>query len=100
MRPMIAIATLAAAALAGCGSGDAAADSSQVSQYVASGSASNGASPSSGDADAPKCFSAADVKSAMGVDMHDLTNGMQKFGEFWNAATYRSIRRCPARAYS
>jgi hypothetical protein len=84
MRLTIAIAVLSAAALSGCGAGGAAADSSQVSQYVASGSASS-ASPSSGDeADPPKCLSAADVKSAMGIDVQDLTNGMQKFGTFWN----------------
>lgn len=84
MRPIIAIATLAAAALAGCGAGGAAADSSQIAQYVASGSASSAASPSSGDADAPKCFTAADVKSAMGIDVVDLTSGMRKYGTFWN----------------
>ena len=37
MRLTIAIATLAAATLSGCGAGGAAADSSQVSQYAASG---------------------------------------------------------------
>jgi hypothetical protein len=84
MRPRIAIATLAAAALAGCGAGGAAADSSQVSPYVASGSASTGSSPSGGDANAPKCFTAADVKSAMGIDVVDLTSGMRKYGTFWN----------------
>ena len=84
MRPMIAIATLAAVALAGCGTGGAAADSSDVSQYVASGSASSAPSPADGDGNAPKCFSAADVRSAMGIDMVDLTGGMRKYGEFWN----------------
>ena len=83
MRPTIAIAIIAAA-LTGCGAGGAAADSSQVSQYVASGGASNATSSSGGEANAPKCFSAADVKSAMGIDVQDLTNGMHNFGEFWN----------------
>ena len=84
MRLTIAIATLAAATLPGCGAGGAAADSSQISQYAASGSASN-ASPSSGDeANPPKCLSAADVKGAMGIDVQDLTNGMRKYGTFWN----------------
>ena len=83
MRPTIAIATFAAV-LSGCGAGGAAADSSQVSQYVASGSASNAPSPSGADGNAPKCFSAADVKSAMGIDVQDLTSGMRKYGEFWN----------------
>ena len=80
MRPIIAIAILAAAALAGCGAGGAAADSSQLSRYVASGASS----PSGGDANAPKCFTAADVKSAMGIDVVDLTRGMRQYGTFWN----------------
>ena len=84
MRLMIAIATLAAASLCGCGAGGAAADSSQVSQYVASGSASNASSPSGAAGDAPKCFTAADVKSAMGIDVVDLTRGMRRYGTFWN----------------
>jgi len=84
MRSMIVIATLATAALAGCDAGGADADSSQVAQYVAPGSASSASSPSGGDANAPTCFTAADVKSAMGIDVVDLTNGMHKFGEFWN----------------
>jgi hypothetical protein len=84
MRPTIAISTFAAAALAGCGAGGGAADSSQVSQYVASSSASSASSTSGGDANAPKCFTAADVKSAMGIDVVDLTSGMRKYGTFWN----------------
>ena len=83
MRPFIAIASIAAAALTGCGAGGDA-DSSQVSQYVASGDASAAPSPSSADGDAPKCFTAADVKSAMGIDVVDLTSGMRKYGTFWN----------------
>jgi hypothetical protein len=81
---MIAVASVAAALLSGCGARDAAADSSQISQYVASGAASNAPPPANSDGDAPKCFTAADVKTAMGIDVVDLTNGMQKFGEFWN----------------
>ena len=77
MRSIIAIATLAAAALAGCGAGGADADSSRVSQYVASGSTPGGGN-------APKCFTAADVKSAMGIDVVDLTGGMRQYGTFWN----------------
>src|SRR5678810_412627 len=84
MRPMLVIATLAAVALAGCGAGGDTPDSSQVAQYVASGSASSAPSPSGGDANAPKCFTAADVKSAMGIDVVDLTSGMRKYGTFWN----------------
>jgi hypothetical protein len=84
MRLTIAVATLAAAALAGCGAGGAAADSSDASQYVASGAASSAPSPAGDAGSAPKCFTAADVKSAMGIDVKDLTNGMRKYGEFWN----------------
>ena len=84
MRPTIAIATIAAALLSGCRAGGDAPDSSQISQYVASGTASNAASPSGGGGNAPKCFTAADVKSAMGIDVVDLTRGMRKYGEFWN----------------
>ena len=84
MRPMIVIATLAAVALAGCGAGGDTPDSSQASQYLASGSASNASSPSDADGNAPKCFTAADVKSAMGIDVVDLTGGMRKYGTFWN----------------
>ena len=84
MRPMIAIATLAAAALAGCGAGGAAADSSQVSPDVASVTASNAPAPSGGGGSAPKCFTAADVKSAMRIDVVDLTGGMRQYGTFWN----------------
>lgn len=83
MRPTIAIATLAAAALAGCGAGGAAADSSQVSPYVSPGAASNAPSASGGDS-APKCFTAADARSAMGIDLVDLTRGMRQYGTFWN----------------
>jgi hypothetical protein len=81
---MIAVATLAAAFLSGCGAGGAAADSSQISQYLASGAASGAPSPAPAGGNAPKCFSAADVKSAMGIDMVDLTRGMRNYGEFWN----------------
>ena len=84
MRPTIAIATLAAAALAGCGAGGAATDSSQLSQYVASGAASSAPSPSGGSGSAPTCFTAADVKRAMGIDMVDLTGGMRQYGTIWN----------------
>ena len=45
MRPMIAIATLAAVALAGCSAGSAAADFSDASRILASSSASSAPSP-------------------------------------------------------
>ena len=53
MRPMIAVATLAAAFLSGCGAGGAAADSSQISQYLASGAASGAPSPAGAGGNAP-----------------------------------------------
>ena len=84
MRPTIAVAILAAATLAGCGASGAAADSSQLSQYVASGAKSNASAASGGQAGAPKCFTAADVKSTMGIDMEDIMGGMRKYGTFWN----------------
>jgi hypothetical protein len=80
---MIIIATFAAAMLAGCRAGGAAADSSRVAQ-AAPGTASSASSASGVDGNAPKCFTAADVKGAMGIDVQDLTNGMRKYGEFWN----------------
>ena len=83
MRPMIIIATFAAAMLAGCGVGGAAADSSQVAQ-AASGAASSASSAAGVGGDAPKCFTADDVRRAMGIEVQDLTNGMRKYGEFWN----------------
>ena len=99
MRPTIAIAILAASALTGCGAGGAAADSSKVSQYVASGAAASTPSPSGGSGSAPKCFSAADVKSAMGIDVVDLTGGMREYGTIWNCGyvptdtiTFRGVR--------
>ena len=58
----------------------AAADSSQVAQSAAS----SAPSPAGGGGSAPPCFTAADVKSAMGVDMVDLTGGMRKYGTIWN----------------
>jgi hypothetical protein len=81
---MIVITTLAAAALSGCGAGGDTPDSSQVSQYVASDAASSAASPPDAGGDAPKCFSEADVESAMSIDVQDLTRGMRKYGTFWN----------------
>ena len=84
MRPFIAIASIAAAVLTGCAAGGDTPDSSQVSQYVASGAASSASSSSGDNENAPKCFSAADVKSAMGIEVVDLTGGMRKYGTFWN----------------
>ena len=51
---------------------------------MASGAASSAPSPSGNGGSAPPCFTAADVKSAMGIDVVDLTRGMRKYGTFWN----------------
>lgn len=84
MRPLTPIVTLASAALlGGCGSSDVAADSAQAAPYVASG---GGASPSAGSSaasgGAPACYTAEDVKSALGFDARSLTGGMRNFGTF------------------
>jgi hypothetical protein len=84
MRPFIIVGTFAAAALVGCSAGGATADSSQIAQGGASGAASSVASAASADGNAPKCFTADDVRRAMGIEVQDLTNGMRKYGEFWN----------------
>ena len=79
--PIILIAS--AAALAACGNGSASADSAQVSQYVAPGAsnASNTSAPSQAAAgSAPGCYTAADVKNALGFEVRSLTGGMQRFG--------------------
>ena len=84
MRPLTPIVTIAVAALlGGCGSNDAAADSAQVGPYVASGSnASSNAPGSSASGGSATCFTAEDVKSALGFDARSLTGGMRNFGTF------------------
>jgi hypothetical protein len=92
MRPTIAITTLAAAALAGCGQRSAAVDSTQVAQYAKPGTSAPASAAASGRG--PKCLTAADVKSAMGFDVRDLTGGMRQYGTMWNcgfAATDASL---------
>ena len=83
MRPLIPMVTLAAGALlAGCGSSSAAADSARVAPDVASGAGapSNAASATAGGGNTPTCFSADDVKNALGFDARSLTGGMRNFG--------------------
>ena len=87
MRPLIPMITLAAAALlGGCGSSGAAADSAQVAPYVASsgGASSNASSSPASDGSSRQCFTAADVKSALGFDARSLTGGMRQYGTMWN----------------
>ena len=85
MRPLIPMFIFAAGAmLGGCGSGGAAADSAQVAPSVASGSnaSSNAAGSSASGGDSPKCYTAEDVKSALGFEARSLTGGMRNFGTF------------------
>ena len=85
MRPFIPMVIFAAGAiLGGCGGGGAAADSAQVASYVASGSnaSSNAAGSSASGGDSPKCYTAEDVKSALGFEVRSLTGGMRNFGTF------------------
>ena len=83
MRSLVPMVILVAAALlGGCGSGGSAADSAQAAPYVASSGAasSSAASSPAGGGGSPKCFSAEDVKSALGFDARSLTGGMRTFG--------------------
>jgi hypothetical protein len=85
MRSLVPMVTLAATGLlGGCGSGGGAADSAQAAPYVASSGAasSSAASSPAGGGDSPKCYTAEDVKSALGFDARSLTGGMRNFGTF------------------
>ena len=77
------IAILACAALlAGCGSKGATVDSAQAAPYVASSSAASSAGGASSltGASTPSCVTTADVKSALGFDVRELTKGMKRYG--------------------
>ena len=69
--------------LAACGEGTA--DKQDVSAYVSSGisPASNASSPAAGGTSAPACLSTADVSSALGFAVSDLTRGMRQYGPMW-----------------
>ena len=85
MRRLIPMVIFAAGAmLGGCGSGGAAADSAQVAPNVPPGgnASSNAAGASASGGDSPKCYTAEDVKSALGFDARSLTGGMRNFGTF------------------
>jgi len=78
MRHLVAAVMLAGTALtAGCGSSAESADSAQGAAYVAP-DASAPASGSSGST--PACYTAEDVKSALGFEARSLTGGMRQFG--------------------
>jgi hypothetical protein len=83
MRSLAPVLLLTATSLlAACGSSSGAADSAQVGQYVApSGASSTGAASSpAGGGNSSKCFTAEDVKSALGFEARSLTGGMRTFG--------------------
>ena len=80
MRHLVPGVMLAGTALImGCGSSAESTDSAQVAAYVAP-DASAPAASSSGSA--PACYTAEDVKSALGFDVRSLTGGMRNFGTF------------------
>ena len=81
MRRIVPIVTLAGTAvLAGCGTSAERADSAKVAAYVAP----NASAPAAGGGSSPGCFSAADVKSALGFEARSLTGGMRQYGTMSN----------------
>ena len=80
MRRIIPIAMLPAVLLIACGSKSGSGDSAQTSAAVA---AYTGAPAVNGGA-GPSCVTAADVKSALGFDVRELTKGMKHYGPMWS----------------
>jgi len=80
MRRLVPLALIGGTAFTiACGSGAETADSAQVAAYVAP----NAAAPTSGSSgSAPACYTADDVKNALGFDVRSLTGGMRSFGTF------------------
>lgn len=80
MRRIIPMAVLPAALLIACSSksesGDSAQSSAALAAYTGAPAASGGAGPS--------CVTAADVKSALGFDVRELTKGMKHYGPLWS----------------
>jgi hypothetical protein len=67
------------ALIMGCGSSAESTDSAQVAAYVAP----DAAAPASGTSGStPACYTAEDVKSALGFEVRSLTGGMRNFGTF------------------
>ena len=80
MRHLVPVVMLAGTALtAGCGSSAESADSAQAAAYVAPDAS---APTSSSSRSTPACFTAEDVKSALGFEVRSLTGGMRNFGTF------------------
>ena len=67
----------ASSLLAGCGGGGSA-DTQNVS--ASSPPATTASTPAAGSATGPACLSTADVESALGFEVRDLTRGMQHYG--------------------
>ena len=80
MRHLVPAVMLAGTVLTmGCGSSAESTDSAQVAAYVAPNSS---APVSGGSGSTPACYTAEDVKSALGFEVRSLTGGMRKFGTF------------------
>jgi len=81
MKQLIPIILLASTVLTGCSSRAESGDSAEVAAYV-SPNASTPAPASGGSS--RTCFTADDVKSALGFDARSLTGGMRQYGTMWN----------------
>jgi hypothetical protein len=80
MRHLVPAVMLAGTVLTmGCGSSAESTDSAQVAAYVAPNSS---APVSGGSGSTPACYTAEDVKSALGFEVRSLTGGMRNFGTF------------------
>jgi hypothetical protein len=80
MKHLVPLVMLAGTMLAiGCGSSAESADSAQVAAYV---SPNASAPAAAGGGSAPACYTAEDVKSALGFEVRSLTGGMRDFGTF------------------
>lgn len=84
MRPLLPMVLFASAALlAGCGGSAAGGDSAAVAPYVAANAAASTSAAtnvSNAGGSTPTCPTAADVKSALGFDVRELTKGMKRYG--------------------
>jgi hypothetical protein len=84
MRPLVSILAVAASPLlAACGNSGS--DKPDVSAYVGKSAApaSNAAAPAAGGGSGPACLTTADVSSALGFAVRDLTRGMRQYGPMW-----------------
>src|SRR5688572_11148435 len=81
LAPLLVIS--ASSLLAACGGGTT--DKQDVSANASSSGspASTAAAPASGGPAGPACLSTADVESALGFAVNDLTRGMRQYGPMW-----------------